>query len=94
MATVAYTELDGATRRTFEIRRQAVLRYTAGESIKAIEKSTGINRRQLYRWLERAQTPHPDGRPFGFRALIRYMHIAEYGRVRDVHVRGERGSRA
>lgn len=47
--SVAYTELDGATRRTFEIRRQAVLRYTAGESIKAIEKSTGINRRQLYR---------------------------------------------
>ncbi|WP_232444096.1 helix-turn-helix domain-containing protein [Burkholderia ubonensis] len=86
--TVAYTELDGATRRTFELRRQAVLRYTAGESIKAIEKSTGINRRQLYRWLERAQTPHPDGRPFGFRALIRYMRIAEYGRVRDVHVRG------
>ncbi|WP_232454629.1 hypothetical protein [Burkholderia ubonensis] len=91
--SVAYTELDGATRRTFEIRRPAVLRYTAGESIKAIEKSTGINRRQLYRWLERAQTPHPDGRPFGFRALIRYVRIAEYGRVRDAHVRGERGSR-
>ena len=91
--TVAYTELDEAARRTFETRRLAVLRYTAGESIKAIEKSTGINRRQLYRWLERAQTPHPDGRLFGFRALIRYMRIAEYGRVRDVHVRGEHGSR-
>ncbi len=51
------------------------------------------NRRQLYRWLERAQVPHPDGRPFGFRALIRYLRIAEYGRVRDVQVRGERGSR-
>ncbi|WP_232466349.1 hypothetical protein [Burkholderia ubonensis] len=90
--TVAYTELDGATRRA--LRRPAVLRYTAGESIKAIEKSTGINRRQLYCWLERAQTPHLDGRPFGFRALIRYMRIAEYGRVRDAHVRGERGSRS
>lgn len=67
--TVACTELDEAARRTFETRRQAVLRYAAGESVKAIERSTGVNRRQLYRWLERAQAPHPDGRPFGFRAL-------------------------
>ena len=68
--TVAFTELDDVARRTFETRQQAVLRYTAGESIKAIERSTGINRRQLYRLLERAQTSHPDGRPFGFRVMI------------------------
>lgn len=91
--TVAFTELDDVARATFETRQQAVLRYTAGESVKAIERSTGINRRQLYRWLERAQAPHPDGRPFGFRALIRYLRIADYERVRDVQVRGERGSR-
>ncbi|OUL68204.1 helix-turn-helix domain-containing protein [Paraburkholderia hospita] len=91
--TVAFTELDDVARATFETRQQAVLRYTAGESVKAIERSTGINRRQLYRWLERAQTPHPDGRPFGFRALIRYLRIADYERVRDVQVRGEHGSR-
>ncbi|MFP3558324.1 integrase [Paraburkholderia sp. SIMBA_049] len=91
--TVAFTELDDVVRRTFKTRQQAVLRYTAGESIKAIEQSTGINRRQLYRWLERAQTPHPDGRPFGFRALIRYVRIEEYVRVREVRVRGEHGSR-
>jgi transposase InsO family protein len=91
--TVAYTELDEGSRRKFEERRQAVLRYVAGESIKAIEESTHVNRRQLYRWLVRAQLAHPDGRPFGFRALIHYVRIAEYGRVSDVHVRGERGSR-
>jgi transposase InsO family protein len=91
--TVAHTEFDETARRAFETRRQAVLRYIAGESVKAIEGSTGVNRRQLYRWLERAQTPHSDGRPYGFRALIRYVRIAEYGRVRDVQVHGERGSR-
>lgn len=91
--TVAHTEFDEPDRRKFEARRQAILRYIAGEPIRAIEKSTHFNRRQLYRWLERAQTTHPDGRPFGFRALIHYTRIAEYARVRDVQVRGERGSR-
>lgn len=90
--TVAYTELDEAARLTFETRRQAVVRYVDGESVKAIEQSTGVNRRQLYRWLERALLPHPDGRPFGFRALVRYMRIGGYVRVRDVRVHGERGS--
>ncbi len=37
--------------------------------------------------------PHPDGRPYGFRALIPYTRFAEYVRIRDVRVHGERGSR-
>lgn len=91
--TVAYTGFDQSTRNRFEMRQQAILRFIAGESIKEIEKSTGVNRRQLYRWLERAQAQHPDGRPFGFRAVVRYMRIAEYERVRDVQVNGHDGSR-
>jgi putative transposase len=35
--TVAHTEFDEATRRAFEQRRQAVVRYSAGESVKSIE---------------------------------------------------------
>jgi hypothetical protein len=50
--TVAHTEFDETARRKFEARRQAILRYIAGEPIRAIEKSTHFNRRQLYRWLE------------------------------------------
>ncbi|WP_018437563.1 integrase core domain-containing protein, partial [Paraburkholderia atlantica] len=91
--TVAYTELDQPARRKFDARQQAILRYIAGEPVKTIEESTHFNRRQLYRWLERAQTTHPDGRPFGFRALIHYVRIAEYGRIHDVQLQGERGSR-
>ncbi|MEX3973795.1 helix-turn-helix domain-containing protein [Paraburkholderia caribensis] len=91
--TVAITDFDEAARRDFEMRRQAVMRFAAGESVRAIELATGVNRRQLYRWIERALAPHPDGRPFGFRALVHYMRIAEYVRIHDVRVRGERGSR-
>ncbi|MBB5420605.1 hypothetical protein [Paraburkholderia atlantica] len=91
--TVAYTELDEPARRKFEARQQAILRYIGGEPVRAIEESTHFNRRQLYRWLERAQMTHPDGRPFGFRALIHYVRIAEYGRIHDVQLQGERGSR-
>ncbi|MFM0573114.1 hypothetical protein PQQ88_33250 [Paraburkholderia caledonica] len=91
--TVASAELDEAARRDFEARRQAVVRFAAGESIAAIEQATGVNRRQLYRCIERAMLPHPDGGPFGFRALIPYMRIAEYARIRQVRVHGDRGSR-
>lgn len=89
---VAYTELDERARRTFEVRMQAVMRYVGGESLTLIEQSTGVNRRQLYRWIERAMLPHPDGRPYGFRALIKYTRIAAYVRLSPVRVRGTRGS--
>jgi hypothetical protein len=89
---VAYTEFDYEARRAFEARMQALVRYARGESLKHIEQSTGVNRRQLYRWLERALSPHPDGRPFGFRALVSYVRIAEYVRLRPVRICGERGS--
>jgi putative transposase len=82
--TVAYTQFDDTTRHTFEKRVRAVMAYLQGESVKQIERSTGIDRRQLYRWLERAGAIHPDGRPFGFRALVRYARSADYVRLRAV----------
>lgn len=90
--TVAHTELEQPVRQAFEVRMQAVTRYASGESLTQIEALTGVNRRQLYRMLERAMLPHPDGRPYGFRALISYARIAEYVRLNPVHVRGTRGS--
>ncbi|WP_131542702.1 hypothetical protein [Paraburkholderia hospita] len=50
-----------------------------------------MNRRQLYRLLERAQLTHPDGRPFGVSALVRYTRIAEYTRVQAVEIDRDRG---
>jgi hypothetical protein len=90
--TVAYTEFDHETRRTFEARMQVLVRYARGESLKQIEQCTGVDRRQLYRWLERALSLHPDGRPCGFRALVSYLRVTEYVRLSPVRVHGERGS--
>jgi len=90
---VAYIEFDHEARRAFEVRMQALVRYARGESLKQIEQSTGVNRRQLHRWLERALSPHPDGRPFGFRALVSYVRVADYVRLSPVRIGGERGSR-
>jgi hypothetical protein len=77
-------QFDDTTRHIFEKRVQAVMAYVQGESIKQIERSTGIDRRQLYRWLERAGAMHPDRRPFGFRALVSYTRSTDYVRVRAV----------
>jgi hypothetical protein len=67
--TVAWTDFDVKARKVIKIRIQAIERFARGEPVKAIEQSTGVNRRQLYRWLERGLSPHPDGRIFGFRGL-------------------------
>jgi hypothetical protein len=68
------------------------VRYVRGESLKAIEEATGVNRRQLYRSLEHALAPHLDGRIFGYRGLIKHVRITDYARVKAVHIQGERGS--
>jgi putative transposase len=89
--TVAWTELDAPARKHFRARMQAIECYARGEPVKDIEDATGVNRRQLYRLLERALEPHRDGRIFGFRALIAHVRVTEYVRVRPVTVQAKRG---
>ncbi|MDR5748677.1 integrase [Caballeronia sp. LZ029] len=90
---VAWTELDAAARTLIETRMQAIERFARGEAITSIEQATGVNRRQLYRWLKRGMSTHPDGRIFGFRGLHKYRRVAAYVRVSKITVHGERGSR-
>jgi putative transposase len=73
---VAYTEFGDEERRAFQRRVNAVERYARGESIGDIELATGVNRRQLYRSLDRGLVQHPDGRIFGFRALVKHVRIS------------------
>ncbi len=91
--TVAWTEFDAAERESIRARTTAIEQYARGAPIKEIEQSTGVNRRQLYRLLERALTAHPDGRLCGFRALILHSRVADYVRLSPVKLNGERGSR-
>lgn len=91
--SVAWTDLDTKAREVIKLRMQAIERFAQGEPVKAIEESTGIDRRQLYRWLERGLSPHPDGRIFGFRGLLAHVRVAEYSRLSPITLRSERGSR-
>ncbi|MDF3887756.1 helix-turn-helix domain-containing protein [Cupriavidus basilensis] len=85
--SIAWTELDVKTREAMKRRIEAVERYARGERVKDIEKVTGVNRRQIYRWLERGLAPHPDGRIFGFRALSAHVRVNGYVRVSPVNGR-------
>lgn len=91
--SVASTEFGDRDRRDFQLRVNAVERYARGESIGDIELATGVNRRQLYRLLDRGLAQHPDGRIFGFRALLKHVRISDYVRISPVKVHGDRGSR-
>ncbi|MDM0118078.1 integrase, partial [Variovorax sp. J22R133] len=72
--------LPVADRHAFAARRQAIELYAAGQTLEQIELRTGINRRQLYRQLDRCMAPHEDGRPFGWRAITPYARIRRYQR--------------
>ncbi|MDP9157759.1 MAG: helix-turn-helix domain containing protein [Pseudomonadota bacterium] len=91
--TVAYTDFDPSAKAAFQTRMLAVQQYANGRAIKGIELEHGINRRQLYRWLDRALAQHDDGRINGYRGLISGVHCNRYERINPVVVRGEQGSR-
>ncbi|EDS99755.1 Integrase catalytic region [Burkholderia ambifaria IOP40-10] len=91
--TIAWTEFDAAERKFIQARTKAIEQYASGATVREREQATGVNRRQLYRLLDRALTVHPDGRIYGFRALIAHTRIADYVRISPVTVSGEHGSR-
>lgn len=91
--TVAWTDFDTTARESICTRTTAIEQYARGVAIKEIEQTTGVDRRQIYRLLERALAMHPDGRIYGFRALIAHTRVAEYVRMSPVKLNGERGSR-
>ena len=79
-ASVDVNALDEKARRGYQQRAMAVELYATGISIDDVEKKTNVDRRVLYRVIERAVRAHPDGRPWGFRALIPGSHTKAYER--------------
>ncbi|MCK6376490.1 MAG: transposase family protein, partial [Zoogloea sp.] len=79
--------LPDAQRKAFLARRQAVELYAAGATVASIEETAGVVRCELYRLLDRCVTAHEDGRLYGWRALVPYVHVAEYQRVHSLVVR-------
>jgi putative transposase len=60
--TIAWTELDATGRTRVQRHIDAIERYANDEPVGSIETATGVNRRQLYRLLDRALSLHADGR--------------------------------
>lgn len=89
--TLTWTELDATARDRVRRHIDAIERYASGETVASIENATGVNRRQLYRLLDRALSLHADGRIYGFRALVVYARVTQYTRLLPVTLRSERG---
>ncbi|NMM04416.1 hypothetical protein HHL24_42070 [Paraburkholderia sp. RP-4-7] len=89
-STIAWTELDATAHSRVQRHIDAIERYAKDEPVGSIEAATGVNRRQLYRLLDRALSLHADGRLYGFRALVAHARVTEYTRMLPVTMRGER----
>jgi putative transposase len=85
--------LPAGLRERFAMRRRAVELYAARIAIRQIEEQTGVNRREIYRLVDRCVGMHEDGRAFGYRALVRYARVGGYRRMAPVHIRDSGGSR-
>ena len=72
--------LSKESRRRYQQRVSAIQDYVRGQPLDDIEHKTQLGRRTLYRLIERALKAHPDGRPWGFRALIPGIQIKSYER--------------
>lgn len=68
-------------------RKKAILLYLQGVSEKQIRETCCIKKSQVYRLItERCIIFHPDGRPYGWRALLKHTHIHEYIRKTPITV--------
>lgn len=70
----------------FRRRKQAVLLYLRGASYLALFEATGFKARYINHTIrERCMHRHPDGRIYGWRALIPGLHIVKYCRKHKVN---------
>lgn len=84
--TVDPNALPAVKRKTFEARHEAINLYTTGQTLREIEKRTGINSRQLYGLLDRCLTQADDGRLVGFRGLLKHDRFGSYVRTAKLPV--------
>jgi putative transposase len=64
----------------YECREAAIREYLADKPVEEISKTYGIHRKELGQFLRRCLNIHPDGRIWGWRALIPYCRQQSYER--------------
>jgi putative transposase len=80
--------LDAEARKRYQRRASAIEEYRRGSALVVIEEKTKVDRRVLYRMINRALRTHPDGRVWGFRALIPGLRTKAYERGVPAKVTG------
>ena len=81
---VSPAALSAPARVVFLKRVQAIEQYVQGKGGRHIEEESGVALRTVYRMIERALRIHPDGRPWGYRALIPHGRVKPYERTSPV----------
>jgi hypothetical protein len=72
--------LSAEDRAIFRQRQASVLAYARGARVKDAVRE-GVNRKTLARMMARALKPHPDGRLWGWRALVPREHVKVFERT-------------
>ncbi len=86
--------LDAAELARFRTREMALRAYLGGASMAYCAREHGVTRQELYRLLERCLAGHPDGRIWGFRALLAQQRVRGYQRRAPVATGGGQGGAA
>lgn len=86
--TTTWAQVDSSgfsepKRQKFEKRRQAIMAYMSGERVSEVVKRFGISEWEIRRLRNRCLDRHPDGRIWGFRALVPGTHQTDYVRLAD-----------
>ena len=68
----------------YRAREQAISRFVQGEPMQQAVNATGVAAGQIHRLLRRCLTRHPDGRIYGWRALIPELRVKSYVRLQSV----------
>jgi hypothetical protein len=88
--TVDLSGFDKDMRAGAENRALAIQLYERGTPLATIARTTGLSRQEVSRLFTRCQTVAPDGRIYGFRAILPGTRIKGYTRLAPVvHARGD-----
>lgn len=79
--------IDPRALQSYQARETAIRQFVVSPamSIAEICRSTGISTSTLYRQFDRCCATHPDGRIYGFRALVSYTRISAYNRTKPLN---------
>lgn len=88
---ISVESLSDDERQRFERLKTAVEAYVEPAPVNTLLKALGVSYQQVQRALERCTSRHPDGRLFGYRALIKHTPVRDYTRYKPLGMRSGSG---